>query len=296
MSPLKTACAALLLLASSAGAVDLTPEQERLIGRRIWLNEGGGKAQFLTHWNDNEAFASMGIGHFIWYPSGAGGDFVESFPPLTQFLRENGRALPAWTNGPCPWNTKEAFFADFDKPRLAQLRARLAEPELVSLQTRFIIRRLERSLAAMLAAAPEEERAAIEARFRRVLADPVGAYALIDYVNFKGEGTAAGERYPDESGKGWGMLQALELMDDAATGRAHAAFADGALRSLRRRVELCPLPGSPAYERRRRENRRLPDCAKEREWLGDAQPPRGWAKRIDTYRASTLEELVPETR
>ncbi len=40
-------------------------------------------------------------------------------------------------------------------------------------------------------------------------ASPNGVYALVDYVNFKGEGTLATERYQDH---GWGLLQVLEGM------------------------------------------------------------------------------------
>ncbi len=45
-----------------------TPEV-LLLPKKIWQNEGDGKDQYLTHWNEGETFASLGMGHFIWYPA-----------------------------------------------------------------------------------------------------------------------------------------------------------------------------------------------------------------------------------
>ncbi len=61
----------------------------------------------------------------------------------------------------------------------------------------------------MLEAAPIGEREKIRENFYRVAAEPDGLYALVDYVNFKGEGTLPSERY---RGEGWGLLQVLEEM------------------------------------------------------------------------------------
>ena len=52
---------------------------------------------------------------------------------------------------------------------------------------------------------------------------------MIDYVNFKGEGTNPKERY---HGEGWGVLQVLDGMErDGAN-----AFGESAARVLARRV------------------------------------------------------------
>ena len=40
------------------------------LGQRIWKNECAGSVQGLVSWNEGEAFPSLGIGHFIWYPAG----------------------------------------------------------------------------------------------------------------------------------------------------------------------------------------------------------------------------------
>ena len=67
------------------------------IGRRVWKNECGETREGLTSWNEGEAFASLGIGHFIWYPAGRPGPFEESFPPLVQYLGEHGQTVPGWS-------------------------------------------------------------------------------------------------------------------------------------------------------------------------------------------------------
>ena len=66
------------------------------IGQKIWLNETGGKSDAITSWNANEEFASLGIGHFIWFPVGKWLPFEESFPALLEFMRKKNVHLPAW--------------------------------------------------------------------------------------------------------------------------------------------------------------------------------------------------------
>jgi hypothetical protein len=131
-------------------------------------------------------------------------------------------------------------------------------------QVAFLVERLASALPAILAAAPDETaRARLAERLGRILyaADgsiaPEGVYALVDYVNFKGEGTAPAERY---EGEGWGLLQVLEAMTDRS-GAELAAFADAAAAVLTRRVALAP------GERR------------EARWL------EGWLKRVASYAA-----------
>lgn len=216
----------------SAETVSLSDAQALAIGRRIWKNECAGTVKGLTSWNGGEDFASLGIGHFIWYPAGKRGPFEESFPALVAKLAASGHDVPAWMRGPCPWPTRAAFMADFDGPRLTQLRNLLAAT--VAEQARFCAARLEAALPKMLAAAPKAERARIRANFYRVAAEPLGMYALIDYVNFKGEGVSPTERY---AGEGWGLLQVLEEMGG---GPALPAFAKAADRVLTRRVKNSP--------------------------------------------------------
>src|SRR5690606_2975423 len=64
----------------------LTPDQLTWVGRQIFQNECAAKVICLVHWNQGEAFPSLGIGHFIWYPRGVDEPFVESFPTLIAFM------------------------------------------------------------------------------------------------------------------------------------------------------------------------------------------------------------------
>jgi hypothetical protein len=154
--------------------------------------------------------------------------------------------------GPCPWKKRADFLADLDGPRLTALRQMLAAT--VADQARFAAIRLESALPKILAAAPAAQRPRIEANFRRVIAEPLGFYALMDYVNFKGEGVNPAERY---NGQGWGLLQVLENMP--ASGNALSEFAKAADTVLTRRVKNSP----PARN--------------EAKWLP------GWRNRLATY-------------
>lgn len=221
-------------LPASGASASLSAEQIDRVGRRIWQNECGGTVAGLTSWNAGEDFASLGIGHFIWYPAGQGGPFEESFPPLTSFLDSRGHAVPGWMRGACPWPTKSAFDAEKKGARQRELRALLGRT--VRVQTEFIMHRMERALPKMLARSkyPEDVRRA----FDGLKQTPEGMFCLIDYVNFKGEGTSPKERY---QGEGWGLLQVLEGMT-----RQHAVwhepgeFAESAKRVLSRRVANSP--------------------------------------------------------
>ncbi len=215
---------ALALATTSLPALALTDKQATEIGRRIWKNECAGTVSGLTSWNSGEAFASLGIGHFIWYPAGQRGPFEESFPGLVRFLNANGQPVKDWMLGPCPWKARAEFLGDADGSRLTELRALLAGT--VPLQARYAAMRLDSALPKMLAAAPAGARAKVEANFKRVAAEPLGYYALMDYVNFKGEGTNPSERY---QGTGWGLLQVLMNMESGPALASFSRSADGVL-------------------------------------------------------------------
>ncbi|MBI4349081.1 MAG: hypothetical protein HY553_19745 [Elusimicrobia bacterium] len=226
-----------LIVARPALGAAISDDDALAVSYRVWQNEAGGSSRGLTHWNKGEDFASLGIGHFIWYPAGKRGPFEESFPKLLAFMEAEGVELPAWLRGrpACPWPDRQAFRRDMDAPRLEELRNFLTST--LGVQARFMAARLERSLPAMLEAAPDSRRELVRERFERLMSQPQGVYALIDYVNFKGEGVSPTERY---NGKGWGLLQVL--LDMRGEGRAAnaAEFARSARRILTRRVKNSP--------------------------------------------------------
>jgi len=122
------------------------------------------------------------------------------------------------------------------------------------IQVSFIFERLENSLEKMLEIADNPEN--VKKQFYRVAKSPNGLYPLIDYVNFKGEGTTRTETY---KGEGWGLLQVLENMKGTAVGQsALVEFSNSAKDVLARRVRNAPR--------------------NERRWL------QGWYNRVDTYK------------
>jgi hypothetical protein len=234
-------------------SISVSDSQAERIGKRLWQNESGGTIAGLTAWNSGEDFASLGIGHFIWYPANRRGPFEESFPPLIQFLVSSGSPVPAWLKeaGACPWEGRAQFLAEQQSPRMKELRSLLSGT--IGFQARFAALRLERALPKILEAAPTGDREKIKRNFYRVAAETGGLYALVDYVNFKGEGTLVSERY---NGHGWGLLQVLEEMGN---GEATIEFSRAADKVLTRRVASAP------------------GVRDEKRWLP------GWRNRIRTY-------------
>ncbi len=243
-------CSPLSLLAQPS--ITLTEKQAQAIGQKIWHNEGSGKVENLTVWNKGEDFPSFGIGHFIWYPAGINGPFTESFPQLLAHLKQS-TVLPDWLNEThdAPWHSRDSFYANINSREMKSLRRLLQET--IPQQVDFIVLRMEAALPKMLAALPTQaQRDHVQTQFYRVAQQPPGVYALIDYVNFKGEGTSVKEKY---KGEGWGLLQVLENMRNNKPVMQEFVYAADFV--LSRRVQNAP----------RDETRWLP----------------GWHKRLQTY-------------
>lgn len=248
----------LLLYVSNALSVSLTTQEARTIGQKIWKNECAGTIDGLTSWNKGEEFASLGIGHFIWIPTHQKNrvSFKESFPSLLAFMKNKGKKLPIWLtpHTPCPWKNRAAFLAQYNSPRMKELRTFLTNT--IHLQTLFIMQRLEKTLPKILDAVSHEKKQHIHHQFHRMSCHPQGAYILADYINFKGEGISTKERY---QGKGWGLLQVLERMHGSHIKTADAEFVSAAKEILNQRVTHAPA--------HRNESRWIP----------------GWYNRLDTY-------------
>jgi len=223
-----------LFLVVLSSALALTDEELDSIGRRVWQNECRGTREGLTSWNTGENFASLGIGHFIWYPKGVNGPFEESFPKLLRFFQTRGQKLPEWLQpeSDCPWASRTEFERALHGERMTELRDLLAST--IRLQSQFLGKRMETALPKMLADTQPAQRTRVRQNFERLAATGPGTFALIDYVNFKGEGTNPTERY---KGEGWGLLQVLANMHD---GPATREFADSATAVLERRVRNSP--------------------------------------------------------
>ena len=229
------------------------------IGEKIFKNEAAGKKENLVYWNEGENFPSLGIGHFIWYKQGEPGIFEESFPQLVEFLKSKNVKLPKIMaeNKYSPWKSREELInlqtKKIPDSDIEELTNFLYENK--DLQIMFIFKRLESSLEKMLAVSNDREN--VRKQFYRVASSPNGLYPLIDYVNFKGEGTNPKERY---NGQGWGLLQVLENMKGTETGKsALTEFSNSAKFVLQRRVNN----SDPSKN--------------ERKWL------QGWFNRCNTY-------------
>lgn len=244
--------------------IHLTDKQANFIAQKVWQNEGAGLDKYLVHWNDGEDFASLGIGHFIWFAEGHTERFREVFPLVLASMEEKGVKMPSWLNSktPLPWNTKAAFYAakkaksEKYTELFTFLKATMPE------QADFMAQRLSAALPQMLETidGPEKQEL-IKRRFYEVMHNKDGSvnerglYVLLDYTNFKGEGTLKSERY---NGQGWGLLQVLEHMNSNEQNRLKA-FAESAKAMLSRRIKNAP-----------------PERGEER-WR------KGWNVRLETY-------------
>ncbi len=237
----------------------ISQQQAEIIGEKIWLNEGAGKFDNLVVWNKGEDFPSLGIGHFIWYPEHVTASFTESFPELITFIA-NKRDIPPWLKNlrfP-PWRNRQEFLRQSNSLLTNNLRRFLQETKAE--QTLFMVQRLEKALPKILKSIKNPfAKMHVRENFYHVAMQNNGVYALVDYVNFKGEGISPKERYKN---LGWGLAQVLENMD-TNNQNVMQAFVNSAERMLSRRVANAP----------RDESRWLP----------------GWRKRLNTY-------LEPPTR
>lgn len=227
------------------------------LGTRIWRNESGCSVEKLVWWNEGEAFMSLGIGHFLWYPKTCNAPFTQTFPELLLFLQQKGHTIPSWINDSkmyCPWTERSQVVGVADK-RLDELRTFLHTT--IADQAEFIVHRYKQAVDKIVKSAPLEQQDIVKDNMQLIAATPGGLYALIDYVNFKGEGTNPKEHYDN---KGWGLLQVLVAVDKKLVQTNPClAFASSAEKILKQRIENSP--------KERNEQR----------WLS------GWMNRIATY-------------
>lgn len=243
----------------------LAPDIATKVGRQVWQNETGGERDMITAWNEAEDFMSLGIGHFIWFPAGLDTRFQESFPQMLMFLRSRGAKPPAWLDREkvpaCPWTTRTQFQREFRGKQMSELRSFLHDT--VGLQAIYLVERMQAALPKMLESLrTDADRMHVRSQFIRVAKASPDLYPLVDYINFKGEGIAPSETYPNfETGvpEGWGLKQVLIEMKGKTADRdaVLGEFADAAGYVLKRRIGNNPP------------NKR---------W------EKGWLKRVETYR------------
>ena len=242
----------------------LTNYELNVISDKIYKNETGGNPKYLMYWSPNEDFASLGIGHFIWYPKDEPKRFDETFPSMIDYYVANKVEIPRWLLQArkigAPWRNKEVFERARSDKQFQQLKTILMNTK--ALQTQFFFDRVHASIPEIIAHVALEYRKHIVSNYNALVTTTGGLYPLIDYINFKGKGIKATERYNNQ---GWGLLQVLKNMRPVQKGAgALAEFSRVAYLMLERRVRNSPIEKN------------------EKRWLP------GWKKRTDTYRTPIL--------
>ncbi len=250
-------------LTASAESVLLRSEDASWIASMIFQNECQMKNDNLISWNEGEDFLSLGIGHFIWYPQGRPDRYRESFPELMRSFEKQGQKIPdavkAMLKNGSPWKTRDEFLAAHAGAEAAQLRGFLKET--MNGQALFMIRRFQSAVLKMIQTTPPEQRALLAEKIFGLTQTRNGLYAMIDYLNFKGDGLSQEERYREH---GWGLFQVFYEMGWPVDSEGpEAEFVEAARIVLRRRVDNAP-------------SERL-----EERWI------QGWENRVKTYSASS---------
>ncbi len=234
---------------------ELTPYELNKIADQIYKNETGGNPKYLMYWSPSEKFASLGYGHFIWYPKDEPQKFDQTFPDMIQYYIDNKVDIPDWlkNNRDCPWRNKKEFErARKSDKRFQQLKNVILNTK--ALQTKFFFDRVVDSIPEIVKYVPKEKADYIKNNYNAVADTEGGWYPLIDYINFKGKGIKETEKYNNQ---GWGLLQVLQTMRPVKKGsEALREFSNAAKVVLKQRVKNKPS---------------------ERHFL------KGWLKRADTY-------------
>lgn len=238
--------------------IKTSPELLKKIGLQVWQNECNKSLEQLVCWNNGEDCASLGIGHFIWYPKKHKTQFVQTFPKLLKFLEEHKISIPKWLKSAkfCPWQNRQDFYKNLDSQRMKDLKSLLLKT--VDLQTKFLLQQAKDELSRLSHKIALRKRATINKHLDKLLLSPGGTYAVIDYINFKGLGLNPQEQY---NGHSWGLYSVLlEIKNNNAAKDILEEFTQAAVRVLAKRIQNAP------------KNR------DEKRWLD------GWKKRLETYK------------
>jgi hypothetical protein len=233
----------------------------------------------ITMWNEGEDFPSLGLGHYIWYTKDSNKKYTESFPKMLLSLylqgfdifqleiagKEIAFEIIAGKRRPlikgdhvvinsAPWKSKADFYAD--KKRL-KLNSQLAQQENLYRQANYQLHAFNREIELILSTYQQEIRCKITKTLEQLAKDVRAKTAMIDYINFKGNGLNPGERY---QGQGWGLKQVLRKLVELEHPNSIESFIQAAKSMLDRRIRNSP-----------------PERGEHR-WR------RGWFNRLDLYK------------
>lgn len=237
-------------------SIRLSPADIQDLTQKIFHNECGQNYDKLIFWNPKETFPSLGIGHFIWVPSKQDTIFTQTFPDLLNYLACKGVKLPTWLDDHknCPWSRRDEFLS----PNSAQQRHELYVllKNNLHLQTEFMVHRLQQKLEYIIQDLHKPVGQKVERNVALMAESKNGVYALIDYLNFKGDGLNLREHY---NGYYWGLKQVLAEMSPCSTNKeAIHEFIRAAQLLLSQRIAHAPR--------------------NESSWRT------GWFNRLETYR------------
>ncbi len=185
----------------------LSSAEVKWIGQRIYQNECASRPENLIHWNQGEEFPSLGIGHFIWYPANYSGPFQETFPKMFSYV-DSFSVAPAWLKRiepfKAPWQNRDQFQQKRVSNQTLALQKWLQETH--EYQALFIVEQFRQRLIEHFELVPvKTSNARLIGLINRLLSFKEGRFALIDYTNFKGIGSAT-EQYQGEQ---WGLISVL---------------------------------------------------------------------------------------
>ena len=198
-------------LTSTSYALPISQEEIKRVGSLIYKNECSSDEKKLIFWSEREDFPSLGIGHFIWHTKSGATDKTQQFPELIAHFKKENITIPKWLSEHyAPWKDRKEFLAEHDSARIKELRQLLSNT--IPLQAQFIVERFQKmSLDRIAQLLSGDEQKKFKKQLDRLYSVPNGYVVLIDYTNFKGDGTNPAERYNNQ---GWGLMQVMLNMKE----------------------------------------------------------------------------------
>ncbi len=225
-------------------------DKEKLVcfAEKTFENESGGHGKNIMQWNRGEGFLSLGLGHFLWAPSDrAARRFGESFKQFVVYYQQQPEPKPPLPASclpglHCPFANKAEFERERDSAmgvRAREIRDFLEQTRLY--QARFMRDRLVKATDLILSHLKPEVSDRVRKAIFYLSNDDASLFAMMDYVNFKGEGIGNGKISPVS---GWGLSQVLQCLVSKAGAKITAdtmtplAFADAADETLKKRKDV----------------------------------------------------------
>ena len=225
-------------------------ELEKIAAKISW-NETKGDRNNLVHWNSGEYFASMGIGHFLWYPKNRSKKFSEQFPDMIRYLHGMGVDVPTrllkqiQRNKGAYWKTRDEWLNDKGSERFEELILFLerTKPQ----QGQFIQQRFILSLLKLYSSSKQREMKYMNSVIKKITNTPGGWYVLIDYTNFKGIGGKGNDGYNNYD---WGLKAVLMNMKKYKDRDVLLRFSKASSYTLKMRVKNAPKGKQQTQEKK----------------------------------------------